>query len=207
MEQRPAEPPPGQWAPQGQYVPPGAYGPYGQPPPMTQPVQPGPGQWVPPPPQNSTFPWWPQGAIPLPAVGPVPLPSMPALPGMPIGAAQQCVDTINQYRARSGLGPLARWMQAEPCTAGQAQSDANAGQPHGSFGRCGEGAQNVCPGWQGPPEKMTGPCLASMYNEGPGQDYAQHGHYLNMMSPRFTKVSCGYFTTPSGQVWAVQDFQ
>jgi hypothetical protein len=135
------------------------------------------------------------------------VPSVPALPGMPMGAVQQCVDGINQYRGRHGLAPLARWFAAEPCAAAEAQGDAAAGQPHGSFGRCGEMAQNVCPGWRGPPEQMTGPCLQSMYNEGPGADYATHGHFLNMTSPRYTKVACGYHTTQDGQVWAVQDFQ
>lgn len=213
-DQQPAQPqgqwgqagPPGQYPALGQYAPPGQYGPGGQPP-MSQPIQPGPGQWVPPPQPSGPFGWWPQGSIPVPAVGPVPIPGVPALPGMPMGAPQQCVDTINQYRARHGVPPVSRWMQAEPCAAHQAQTDAMSGQPHGSFGRCGEAAQNVCPGWQGSPESMTGSCLASMYSEGPGQDYARHGHYLNMMSPRFTRVACGYFTTPQGQVWAVHDFQ
>jgi hypothetical protein len=176
---------------------------------MTQPVQPGPGQWTPPPQQqNAGLPWWPQGgALPLPGVGPLPLPSLPALPGMPVGAPQSCVDGINQHRARHGLPPLQRWYAGEACAASQAQADAQAGQPHGSFGRCGEGGQNVCPGWQGPAEQMTGPCLQSMYNEGPGADFATHGHFTNMMSTRFTKVACGYFTTAQGQVWAVQDYQ
>ena len=202
LDQRPPpqQPAPGQWAPPGQWAGPGQ-------PPMSQPVQPGPGQWVPPQQPSGPLPWWPQGNIPIPAVGPVPLPAVPTIPGMPGGAAQQCVDGINQYRARNSLPPLQRWIAGEGCAAGQAQSDAQANHPHASFGRCGEASQNVCPGWQGPPESMTGPCLASMYNEGPGQDYATHGHYLNMMNPRFTRVACGYFTTAQGQVWAVQDFQ
>jgi len=123
------------------------------------------------------------------------------------GPAQQCVDTINQYRASLRLAPLARWAAGEPCAAGQAQSDAQSGQAHGSFGRCGERAQNVCPGWRGPAEQVTGPCLQSMWNEGPGADYAAHGHYLNMADARYTRVACGYHTTAQGQVWAVQDFQ
>jgi hypothetical protein len=213
--------------PQGYgYPQPQGYG-YPQPPPMQQPVQPGPGQWVPPQPQNpSPFPWWPQGSgLPVPNLGASP--GTPAVPSTPVatgdtpkppvamgdtpkppgGAAQQCVDTINQYRQSLRLAPVTRWLAAEPCAAGQAQSDAHAGQPHGSFGRCGELAQNVCPGWRGPPEQMTGPCLQSMWNEGPGTDYAKHGHYLNMANPRYTRVACGYHTTAQGQVWSVQDFQ
>ena len=199
------QPPQGQWTPQGQ-PPQGQWTPQGQPP-MAQPVPPGPGQWVPPPQQQAPVPWWPQGALPNLGGLPAPVPGMPGVPGLPGGAAQQCVDGINQYRARNGLPAMTRWFASEACAASEAQSDAQAGQPHGSFGRCGEGAQNVCPGWQGPAEQMTGPCLQSMYNEGPGADFARHGHYLNMMNPRYTRVACGYFTTPQGQVWAVQDFQ
>src|SRR6185369_309941 len=93
---------PGQWAPPGQWVPPGQMQP-----PMAPPVQPGPGQWVPPQPSAGPIPWWQGGTIPVPAVGPIQVPGLPTVPGMPGGAAQQCVDTINQYRAQNGLPPLA----------------------------------------------------------------------------------------------------
>jgi hypothetical protein len=196
-------PPQGQWTPGGQWAPPGAPGPQ-----MAPPVQPGPGQWTPPPPQNaSPFPFWPPG-VPAPNLGSLPIPGMPAVvPAMPGGPAQQCVDSINQYRASQRLPPLTRWFPAEPCATGQAQSDSQSNTPHGSFGRCQEMAQNVCPGWRGPAEQMIGPCLQSMWNEGPGADYAAHGHYLNMSNPRFTKVACGFYSTPGGEVWAIQDFQ
>jgi hypothetical protein len=192
----PQQQPPAQWAPPGTAQPP-----------MAQP------QWVPPqqPQQATPFPWWPQqgGTLPIPNLGTLPIPGMPppSLQGGPGGAAQQCVDNINQYRQSLRLAPVVRWAAAESCAGSQAQSDAQSGQAHGSFGRCGEMAQNVCPGWRGPAEQMTGPCLQSMWNEGPGTDYGAHGHYLNMSSPRYTKVACGYHTTAQGQVWAVQDFQ
>jgi hypothetical protein len=119
-------------------------------------------------------------------------------------AEQLCVDTINQYRATLSLPPYQRWKSNESCTDGQALADSQTGVPHSAFGKCGEYAQNECPGWPGPPEKMIPLCLAAMWAEGPG-DFAHHGHYINMSSTSYTMVSCG-FTTTSG-VWATQDFK
>jgi len=33
------------------------------------------------------------------------------------------------------------------------------------------------------------------------------GHYINMSNPDYTEVACGFYTTPDGYVWAVQDFR
>jgi hypothetical protein len=122
-------------------------------------------------------------------------------------AASLCVATINMYRATLDLPPYARWTEAEACSSQEAQSDSMTGQPHGAFGQCGESAQNECPGWPAPPEGMIEDCLALMWAEGPGEDFQQHGHYINMSSTSYTKVACGFFTTPQGDVWAVQNFQ
>ena len=122
-------------------------------------------------------------------------------------AEQLCVDTINQYRATLGLAPYARWNAEESCADGQAQSDSQSGTAHGAFGQCTENAQNECPGWPGPPSTMIPNCLAMMWAEGPGSDFSQHGHYINMSSTQYTKVSCGFYTLQDGSVWAVQDFQ
>jgi hypothetical protein len=46
-----------------------------------------------------------------------------------------------------------------------------------------------------------------MWAEGPGADFQTHGHYINMSSTKYTKVACGFYETPTGSVWAVQDFQ
>jgi hypothetical protein len=121
--------------------------------------------------------------------------------------AQLCVDTINSYRASIGLPPFARWTDAEPCADSEGASDSQTGQPHSAFGRCGEWAQNECPGWPGPPSTMFGSCLQAMWNEGPGSDFPTHGHYINMTSHTYTKVACGYAVLPNGAVWAVQDFR
>ncbi|WP_437588295.1 CAP domain-containing protein [Sorangium sp. So ce1000] len=121
--------------------------------------------------------------------------------------AQLCVDTINQHRATLGLPPLARWVEAESCSDKEAESDGNTGEAHGAFGSCDENAQNECPGWGGPPDEMIVPCLQLMWDEGPGEDFSTHGHYINMSNPRYTKVACGFHTFSDGSVWAVQNFR
>lgn len=122
-------------------------------------------------------------------------------------AADDCVEAINQYRASIGLAAYVRWGDAEACADDEARRDAEANQPHGSFGSCGERAQNTCPGWSGTPESMIGSCLAAMWAEGPGSDYSTHGHYINMSSTSYTQVACGFYVTSSGRVWTVQDFR
>lgn len=122
-------------------------------------------------------------------------------------AEQLCVDTINNYRATLGLPPYARWTDKETCADGQAQSDSQSGTAHGAFKQCTELAQNECPGWPGPPSSMIPQCLQMMWNEGPGTNFSQHGHYINMSSTQYTKVACGFYTLSDGSVWAVQDFQ
>jgi hypothetical protein len=190
--------------------------------PQPPPAQPAPAQ--PPPPQSAPpfgIPPWP-----LPAAWPMPA-SLPAIPGVPAwpgttppapaqpgptppvatgDVAQRCVDDINRYRATKSLPPLARWADGEPCATSQAADDSRSQRPHGTFGRCKERAQNACPNWSGPAEKMTDDCLQMMWNEGPGE-FPAHGHYNNMVDTRSTKVACGTFTMPDGRLWAVQDFQ
>jgi Cysteine-rich secretory protein family len=160
---------------------------------------------------------WP--SVPgLPGLSPVqpapvqPAPGQPA-PGQPapqLGAsgdvAQRCVDDINGYRATKGLAPLARWVDGESCAAGEAAADARSQQAHGSFGACREGAQNACPNWPAPADRMIDQCLKSMWDEGPGE-FPAHGHYENMASPRSTSVACAIHTMADGRLWAVQDFR
>jgi hypothetical protein len=119
---------------------------------------------------------------------------------------QQCVDTINQFRATVGLPAYARWNDEEACADSQAQSDAEAMMVHTTFMQCGEKAANECAGWVGPADTMIGPCLQQMWNEGPGSDFPTHGDYINMTSTQYTKVACGFYTLPNGIVWALQDF-
>jgi len=133
--------------------------------------------------------------------------SGPTTPPSGTDAASICFDKINAYRATLNLPPYARWTDNETCANGQSKSDSESGQAHGAFGKCTEMAQNECPGWGGPPEKMIPDCLAQMWAEGPGDDFSKHGHYTNMSSKSYTKVACGFYTMPNGKVWAVQDFR
>lgn len=125
-------------------------------------------------------------------------------------ARAACVSAINAKRATLGLPPYARWTRAERCVDGTLQVDAaHEDAAHYSFKsgqRCDAYAQNTCPGWPSL-ESITGGCLDMMWDEGPGEDFAQHGHYLNMASDRYTEVACGFFETEGGKVWASQNFR
>ncbi len=141
-------------------------------------------------------------ATPVATRTPTPVPT-----GNPNDVEQLCVDTINAYRASIGRAPLQRWTTSEACAEDQGFSDAQTQTPHSAFGRCGEYAQNECPGWPGPPNAMIGTCLQAMWNEGPGSDFGTHGHYINMSNPGYTRVACGFAVLSNGKVWAVQDFR
>jgi len=119
---------------------------------------------------------------------------------------QQCVDTINNYRATENLPPLQRWQEQETCTDEEAKLDSESEQSHGAFGRCQEKAQNECPGYLSL-ESTISTCLQQMWEEGPGEPYEEHGHYINMTNTAYTKVACGFYETPSGNVWAIQNFK
>jgi hypothetical protein len=123
-------------------------------------------------------------------------------------AAEACVDDINTLRATLKLPPYDRWTDGEACAGGEAQTDSLTGTPHSAFGGCGETAQDECPGWPGPAGTMIGECLTMMWAEGPGTDFATHGHYINMSSTSYSKVACGFYTLADGKtIWATQDFQ
>lgn len=130
-----------------------------------------------------------------------------ANPGDMYGDARiRCVDRTNALRATKGLGPIPRLASAEPCVDGQAKSDSESGKAHGAFDAClnevkgWKGvAQNECPNYGSVEDTLT-KCLDAMWAEGPGG-----GHYDNMTG-NSTKTACGFYTTPSGKVWMIQDF-
>ncbi len=128
-----------------------------------------------------------------------------ATPPVGNGAQDLCVAEINKWRATESLPPLQRWNAAEVCTDGECKSDSETGKAHGAFGRCGEQAQNECPGWSGKPEQMIAGCLKMMWDE--KFSAGEKGHYINMKSTRYTKVACGFYVTPTGKVWAIQNFR
>lgn len=153
----------------------------------------------------------PVGPAPVPAV-PAPVPAVPAaspaLPGAtsPFERARQlCVTRTNDYRARVGVGPVARRVDAEACGDAEARADGASRTAHGAFGQCRERAQNECPAWDGPPEQVVERCLAMMFAEGPGAGPA-HGHYTNMTDTKYRGVACGFATLPGGELWVVQNF-
>jgi len=117
----------------------------------------------------------------------------------------RCVDRTNALRATKGLEPIPRLASAEPCVDGQAKSDSESGKAHGAFDACLDqvkwrgAAQNECPGY-GSVESTLGGCLDMMWAEGPGG-----GHYDNMVG-NSTHTACGFYTTPAGKVWMIQDF-
>jgi hypothetical protein len=122
-----------------------------------------------------------------------------------------CVARINRFRWECQcLPPLERWTEGESCTDSNAQYDSVNGV-HASFYDipCGSGgrAQNECPGWPSTQHIVTG-CLQAMWDEGPedGNPNTVNGHYESMASTTYTRVACGFYTTPDGDVWGVQNF-
>jgi len=143
-------------------------------------------------------------ATPIPSCSPDPVPSSGDV-------HEDCVARINQFRWQCQcLPPLSRWVEGESCTDGNAEHDSVNGI-HASFFDlpCGSGgrAQNECPAWPSNDRVIAG-CLQDMWSEGPedGNPDTINGHYESMASTSYTRVACGFFTTPSGSVWGVQNF-
>ena len=119
-----------------------------------------------------------------------------------------CVTEINKYRATLGLPAYAEWIDGETCADGEAKSDSESGKAHGAFGTCKESAQDECPGWPGDDlDTSIKGCLQQMWAEGPGSDFSTHGHYLNMSNAGYTQAACGFYVTPDGKMWGVQNFK
>lgn len=130
-------------------------------------------------------------------------------PWAPLRAA--CLDFTNEKRASEGTAALALWTEASACSDQQAQDDLEANSAHGHFKACGESAQNTCPGWttqsdtEAQQQTLIG-CLTAMWNEGPGEPYSAHGHYINMSNVNYTKMTCG-FHFAEGELWINQNFK
>ncbi len=146
----------------------------------------------------------PNGPLAAPIAGCTPTP-VPDTGDMRV----DCVARINQFRWDCQcLPPLARWTEGESCADEHAEYDStrsahdgfrdNICSPRGS-------AQNECPGWGSVGQVISG-CLQMMWDEGPGEPFSAHGHYINMSSTDYSRVACGFYTTPGGSVWAVQNF-
>lgn len=121
-----------------------------------------------------------------------------------------CVTRINQLRWECQCLPaLQRWTKGESCADQHSEYDSTR-SAHSGFRDdiCSERgyAQNECPGWPSEERVVTG-CLQAMWDEGPGEPYSAHGHYINMTNPGYTAVACGFYETADGQFWSVQNFQ
>jgi hypothetical protein len=145
------------------------------------------------------------GALSAPMVNcqPAPLPST----GDPYA---DCVTRINQLRWECQCLPaLQRWNAAEGCADQHAAYDSTR-SAHSGFRDdiCTPRgwAQNECPGWPSEDRVITG-CLQAMWDEGPGEPFSAHGHYINMTNPEYSMVACGFYETADGQFWSVQNFQ
>ena len=46
-----------------------------------------------------------------------------------------------------------------------------------------------------------------MWDEGPGEPFSEHGHYINMSNQEYRMVACGFYETSGGQIWSVQNFR
>lgn len=129
-------------------------------------------------------------AEPIPGCAPDPLPSTG-------DRTEDCVRRINQLRAEcQNLPPLARWTEGEACASAHAEYDSTR-RAHAGFSDriCDPGGfgQNECPGWRSVDQVIDG-CLQQMWDEGPGEDFQAHGHYLNMTNPNHVEVACGFYT-------------
>ncbi|MFT5354566.1 MAG: hypothetical protein ACI9KE_001773 [Polyangiales bacterium] len=124
--------------------------------------------------------------------------------------AEDCVQRINQFRRECQcLQPLERWRDGESCAAMHAEYDADGRGAHAGFRDqiCENGGrgQNECPNY--PSGSILSGCLQQMWDEGPGEPFIEHGHYINMTNPQHSMVACGQFVTAEGRVWAVQNFR
>jgi hypothetical protein len=129
---------------------------------------------------------------------------------------QDCVNRINQFLTQCACLPaLARSTEGEACADQMAEYDAGKNEAHaGTTDKICEprGSQNECPGYSSN-NQVISLCFQQMWDEGPppagtctGDCYEQHGHFINMTDKSVTKVACGFYTTASGKVWAVQNF-
>jgi hypothetical protein len=142
-------------------------------------------------------------ATPIPNCSPEPLPSTGDVHA-------DCFTRINQLRWECQcIPPLQRWNEAEGCADQHAEYDSTR-NAHAGFSDdiCSPRgwAQNECPGWRSTEHVISG-CLQAMWDEGPGEPYSEHGHYINMTNSSYTMVACGFYETASGDVWSVQNFQ
>lgn len=141
---------------------------------------------------------------PIPECSPLPVPDTGDFHA-------DCVARINQFRWECQcLPPLERWVEAEDCADQMAEYDAGLNDAHAGISdricEPSNAGQNECLNY-GPSFGIIDFCFQQMWDEGPGEDFQVHGHYLNMSDPTSTRVGCGIYVAPNGDVTSVQNFQ
>jgi hypothetical protein len=130
---------------------------------------------------------------------------------------QQCVDRVNQLRGLEKLSTLQRDTSLEACSDQDAKTNYERNTPHLSM--CGQ-AQNEC-STHTSTTSILDTCIEQQmyrdekacYGKNPGGCYSDQacmcGHFVNMMDKKnygYTKVACGLYTTPKGELKAVLNF-
>ncbi|OIP45434.1 MAG: hypothetical protein AUK31_08405 [Fibrobacteres bacterium CG2_30_45_31] len=123
----------------------------------------------------------------------------------------ECMNFNNDRRAELSVSALGRWTRGEACADSEALADQSGAGAHGSFGSCGEYAQNTCPGWPTDSSiashvQVLRSCMQSMWDEGPGEPYSAHGHYINMSNADYSELACG-FSEVNGNLWVNMNYQ
>jgi len=123
----------------------------------------------------------------------------------------ECMNFNNERRAELSVSTLGRWTKGEACADSEALADQSGAGAHGSFDSCGEYAQNTCPGWPTDSSmashvQVLRRCMQSMWNEGPGEPYSAHGHYLNMNNADYSELACG-FSEVNGNLWVNMNYR
>lgn len=124
-----------------------------------------------------------------------------------------CVNLINQYRAKVGAPALQRNKARESCADAQAKADAAHNQAHWAYMNLSPNCvvypptdrQNECPAWYGPAETGIQSCLSKMYAEGYSGSSLGNHHDV-MIYSGYKSVSCGYYVVNSNNVWMVQNY-
>jgi hypothetical protein len=133
--------------------------------------------------------------------------------------SQFCAAETNRYRDMVPVGHVTENTALDTYAATGAENDTMSGTPHSHFQSTSGGgiayAENECPaslGWSISPdpsqaelEDKVADCIAAFWAEGPGADYATHGHYLNMTNASFHTVGCGVYVDGS-KLTITQDF-
>lgn len=125
---------------------------------------------------------------------------------------EDCVTRVNQYRACMCVGPVARYTEGEACADQQAQYDYENDSAHAGIRDeicspvdLNNAAQNECPGYPSVASTI-GLCHQQMFDEGYCDDFSACGHFINMTDEDAESVACGYYETPEGDVWMVENF-